>query len=374
MADHTINFVDGLHLLDVPGEIHDEALPIVAFEDALMLGDTLNQIHYPMPVISFEDGLILSDARVDRPNQRYEIDFSDGLGFLDIVDMWRGEHYYQTFEERLLLADHSSRYATQRRYLAFNDRLPISDSLNIWKGDHFYENPDDILGLSDEMWTYHTHRHYVIFEDRFSLADEMVLKYALFVIGGTGDGYYQHGSRVPITVELEGNERFLAWAGEKQYVEDIYALSTFIHMPNETVRIEAIKGDVSLQDITALGGRVTAANLDMVMEQGATFERNLYYKDPDGNPVDMSGWTAAMHVRARKGASETLLTLTSSAADIILGGATGHLEIHIPANVMDDLNFVWGFYDLELYPSGDETKAFRLLEGRIRLTKEVTIL
>lgn len=367
------NFSDALHLLDVRSEVHDEALPIVALGDSFALADVFSFYHKEMPTVDFGDDLALSDVIVPRPNQRYVADFSDAIGLLDVIDSWRGEHYYRTFRERLSLSSLPSQYATQRHYIARNDRLIIEDILGTWKGDRFSESPDDVLGLSDEMWIRKGHHNHLSFEDEFLLVDDVVLKFPLFVVGGEGSGYYQHGERVPISVTLTGDEKFLVWSGEEHFIEEPHAKSTFIHMPSGTVRVRAIKGDVSLKDIQALGGKVSAAKLDIIMEQGSSFERNLYYRDSDGNPIVMTGWTAAMHVRKQKEALAALLTLTSSAGYITIEGASGHLEVHIPANEMDDLNFIWGFYDLELYPEGDTTQAFRLLEGRIRLTKEVTV-
>ncbi len=325
-----------------------------------------------MPTINFVDGLALTDTIVERSNQRYIVNFADAIGIFDTPGSWRGEQYPRHFGEHLLLSDELDHNANNRFYQEFHDRLIVGDVLVANSSNRFQVDPEDVMGISDEMSIYKTHRYYANLNDGLELSDGIIQKYALFVTGGTGDGSYEHGERVPIVVTLVDDEQFLAWAGEEHFVEDIYAKSTYVHMPNETVRVEAIKGDISLSDILALGGRVSAARLDLVMEQGATFERNLYYKDTDGNPIDISGWTAEMQIREYKNSSTALLTLTSSAGNIIMAGPTGHLEIHIPANDMEALDFTWGYYDLELSPNGNATAAFRLLEGRVKLTKEVT--
>lgn len=328
-----------------------------------------------MPHRELEDTLIMSEvfAKDERlSTKRSERGLIDNLGLFDTFSRWRGDQYSRTISDNLILSDSRTRYNTGRYYRSFSDVLCIEDTISPRHSDHFYRSICDTLTLSDEKQIYHGNRKYRFLNDRLLLTEERERRFELFVTGGTGDGAYKHGARVPISVTLVGDERFLAWAGEEQYIEDIYALSTYVNMPSETVRIEAIKGDVSLTDILKLGGRVSAARLDLVMEQGATFERNIYYKDSDNNPIDISGWTAAMQIRQYKDSTDALLTLTSSAGNIIMAGPTGHLEIHIPATDMDDLTFSWGYYDLELYPGGDMTRAFRLLEGRVKLTKEVT--
>lgn len=304
--------------------------------------------------------------------KRSERSPEDSLGLFDTFSRWIGDHYYRTLNEHIALSDLRGAYHTNRHYRTLSDVVSVGEISDSRSSERSRRNICDSLALGDSIRPLHTARRYRFLNDTLQLTDKGERQFELFVTGGTGDGTYRHGARVSIEVTLESNERFLAWAGEEQYIEDIYALSTFVNMPNETVRIEAIKGDVSLTDILKLGGRVSAARLDLVMEQGATFERNIYYKDSDNNPIDISGWTAAMQIRQYRDSEDALLTLTSSAGDIIMAGPTGHLEIHIPANEMDDLTFSWGYYDLELYPGGDTTRAFRLLEGRVKLTKEVT--
>ena len=48
------------------------------------------------------------------------------------------------------------------------------------------------------------------------------------------------------------------------------------------------------------------------IEQGATTDFELVYKDSDGNPIDLSGYSARMDLRQQAGASTSYLTLSSS--------------------------------------------------------------
>ena len=58
---------------------------------------------------------------------------------------------------------------------------------------------------------------------------------------------------------------------------------------------------------------MAAGRYSFVIEQGATTDFELIYKDSNGDPVDLSGHRARMQIRAAQTASsEVFLTLTSS--------------------------------------------------------------
>lgn len=363
--NHFVVQSDVGHLTDVFTSAHNPVYTEENLEDGAILSDAFETWYRSLPFLSpIEDSAILSDVFSPRPKRRYVRGIESGIGLTDRLELRKTSHYSRDLEDGLALIDAFGARNTVRTFAALEDAVGL--------GDEFEFSKEDIAVLCDSLNLGHTGRPLLFVEDSAILEDAFVVKFALFVVGGSGSGIYEPGSRVPIVVDTAREERFLFWGGENRFVDEYCEKSTFVRMPNETVRIEAIKGDISLQDIQALGGRVTAANLDIVMEQGATFERNLYYKDSNGNPVDVTSYTAAMHVRKHKGSGVALLTLTSSAGYIVLSGEAGHIEIHIPANEMDDLDFVWAYYDLELYPEGDTSQAFRLLEGRISLSKEVT--
>lgn len=369
MADHSEILYDSAHLSDIFVLSLNPTSSERNLEDAMVLSDVFEraefkEMHNPD---TLENSITLSDVFSLRSKHRYERNLKDGVGLVDRFHLTRTARLSRYLEDGTVLGDAFGLRNTRRTNLSFEDGTVLGDRFVLAKNLAL----GDGVSLYDGFGLVHNADPLQSFGDAIRVTDAFTLKFALFVIGGTGDGSYEHGTNVPINAVLGRDEKFLVWAGETQFVDDAYAASTFVRMPNETVRIEAIKGKVSFEDIQMLEGRVSAGKLDIIIEQGSSFERNVYYRDPDGNPVNMTGYTAAMHVRKYKGATEALLTLTSSAGYITVG-ETGHLEIHIPANETDDLNFVWGYYDLELYPEGDATQAFRLLEGRIKLTKEVT--
>lgn len=104
-----------------------------------------------------------------------------------------------------------------------------------------------------------------------------------------------------------------------------------------------------------------AGRWDDVIEQNATWARQLVYLDDAGDPVDLTGYTATMTLR-EAAADVAALALTSSpAAGITLGGAAGTIAITMTAAQTMALRPIKHKHDLLLVaPGGGQT---RLLEG-----------
>jgi len=130
---------------------------------------------------------------------------------------------------------------------------------------------------------------------------------------------------------------------------------------------------------------MAAGRYSFVIEQGATTDFELIYKDSNGDPVDLSGHRARMQIRAAQTASsEVFLTLTSSlnpdGTGLNLSGSSGtnppesgSIGIFISHTTSFALNFSNAFYDLEIVSgAGNTTRVTRLIEGGVRLSKEIT--
>lgn len=115
---------------------------------------------------------------------------------------------------------------------------------------------------------------------------------------------------------------------------------------------------------------MAAATYDILIEQGATFQLNLIYRDSDNAPIDVSGHTARMQVRRTYDAPTPLLNLTTENGAITLGGAAGTLDISAAPDLTRELPPKGGVYDLELVaPSG---VVVRLIRGTVSVSPEVT--
>lgn len=113
---------------------------------------------------------------------------------------------------------------------------------------------------------------------------------------------------------------------------------------------------------------MAAGIYDITIEQGATFQMNLTWKDSTGSPVNISGYSARMQVRENYEAEDTLVSLVSP-ADITLGGALGTIAITIAASATQNLQLEEGVYDLELVNGATVT---RLIQGKATISREVT--
>ena len=115
---------------------------------------------------------------------------------------------------------------------------------------------------------------------------------------------------------------------------------------------------------------MSAATLDFNIEQGATFSHRLEWKDSREQPIDLTGYTARMQVRAKKSSDTVLVELTTANGRITLGGANGTIDLKIEATVTAGFNWTKGVYDLELESGAGFVT--RLVEGNVTVLLEVT--
>lgn len=115
---------------------------------------------------------------------------------------------------------------------------------------------------------------------------------------------------------------------------------------------------------------MAAAKYTLKIEQGATFEKTLNWKNPDGTPVDLTGCTARMHVRTKIGAPDKLLDLTTANGGIVLGGTAGTVQIVLTAAQTEALTWTTAVYDLEVEFSNGFVR--RLIQGGVSVSPGVT--
>lgn len=102
------------------------------------------------------------------------------------------------------------------------------------------------------------------------------------------------------------------------------------------------------------------------IDQGRDWFMTVIWKDPDGVPINITGHSATFDIRENY-EGPVLISLTSTAGQITLGGVTGEYDIHLP-NAINDL--VEGNYVAELVDtfSGVETS---LLKGNLPVRAKV---
>ena len=116
-----------------------------------------------------------------------------------------------------------------------------------------------------------------------------------------------------------------------------------------------------------------AATYDILIEQGSVFTLDLVYKDADGVAINLTGFHARMQFRASYASPDpAVLSFSDADGTITLGGALGTIHVEAPATTTADVAIKKGVYDLELIPPSGEADAFRLINGKVLVSLEVT--
>lgn len=111
-----------------------------------------------------------------------------------------------------------------------------------------------------------------------------------------------------------------------------------------------------------------AGRYDITIEAGATFTLSLTYVDDTGAPVDLTGYTARMQLRAAIGDTTPVIELSTSNGRISIDTASGQITLNISATDTGSLTGS-GVYDPELV---NGVTVERLIEGLYTVNAEVT--
>jgi hypothetical protein len=130
---------------------------------------------------------------------------------------------------------------------------------------------------------------------------------------------------------------------------------------------------------------MAAGRYSFTIEQGATFQLELQYKDANQTPINLTNYSGRMQIRPSAASQTVYLTLSSSlnsdgtglnfsGSNNSTSPSSGSIGIYIASCTSSMLSFDGpAYYDLELY-SGSAPCPFtiRLLEGQVQLSKEIT--
>lgn len=112
-----------------------------------------------------------------------------------------------------------------------------------------------------------------------------------------------------------------------------------------------------------------AVSYNVTIDQGATWYLNVEYDNPNGTPVNLTGYTAALQLRSLPESATAVLSL-STGLGITITGATGLVAISATATQTRAIDEGTYYYDLEITsPAGVVT---RLVQGQAVVTPEVT--
>ena len=120
---------------------------------------------------------------------------------------------------------------------------------------------------------------------------------------------------------------------------------------------------------------MAAGKYDITIEQGATYELKISYKDDSGDVIDLSsGYVARMKIRDSVGGSIVASTESADSPKntiTIALAASGHNIIPtISAANTATFDFDNAVYDLEIVAG---SVVDRIMQGRVALDKEITV-
>ena len=137
---------------------------------------------------------------------------------------------------------------------------------------------------------------------------------------------------------------------------------------------------------------MASGKYSFIIEQGSTVDFDIVYKDSNGDRFDLTDYEARMQIRPSIGSTDIICRLSSSlqadgtgldltppSASTSLPKTSGSIRLYISAYSSSQFssgsNTSWttAHYDLEIFSgSGVTTTVNRILEGKVKLTKEVT--
>jgi hypothetical protein len=119
---------------------------------------------------------------------------------------------------------------------------------------------------------------------------------------------------------------------------------------------------------------MTPGKLNLIIFQGTTFRRVIRLQDTTVTPavpIDLSGATVRMHIRAAISDTATLLELNETNGRAVISDAlNGEITLLVTAAITAALDFLKAVYDLEIQYSNGTVD--RVLQGGVTLSKEVT--
>jgi hypothetical protein len=109
------------------------------------------------------------------------------------------------------------------------------------------------------------------------------------------------------------------------------------------------------------------------INQGADWFLNVNYDNPNGTPVNITNYTAALQLRSLPSSPTAVLTLTTANGGIAITGATGLVAIHATNTQTGNIDEGIYVYDLEITSPATPTPVItRLIQGQAFVSAQVT--
>jgi hypothetical protein len=113
---------------------------------------------------------------------------------------------------------------------------------------------------------------------------------------------------------------------------------------------------------------MSAANYDLVIDQGSTFAIDLIIKEA-GVVKNLDGYAARAKMKTSKSATDVAATFTCTIPDPV---TDGKIKMQLLPNITAALSPGLYVYDLEIH-TADNVTVKRLIEGTVNLTAGITV-
>lgn len=111
---------------------------------------------------------------------------------------------------------------------------------------------------------------------------------------------------------------------------------------------------------------MTSAVYDINLDSGGDYDLRLLWEDDLNAPIDLSDFTARMKIKEMYKPTN----FVDCTNYLTTKGASGTIDLHIPASVTANITFSVGIYDLEVF--NDSGNVYKLLRGKVYIIQEVT--
>ena len=126
---------------------------------------------------------------------------------------------------------------------------------------------------------------------------------------------------------------------------------------------------------------MAAGIYNFTIEQGSTFQRTFKYKDSNGDPLSLANHDIFMDIRESVGSPTTILDIgegattksdgtTTENTQFTVSSSAHQFTLVIDADTTASMSFDTAVYDIEIKTASNVVT--RLLQGKIKLSKEVT--
>jgi hypothetical protein len=133
---------------------------------------------------------------------------------------------------------------------------------------------------------------------------------------------------------------------------------------------------------------MAAGTYNFTIEQGTTFKRTFKYKDANGDAINLNLHDVRMDIRPSIDSSTTILDINDTLTTKIDGSTTtdtiftitsasvdapaNEINLTIDADTTASMSFDTAVYDIEISDDSTPKVVTRILQGKIKLSKEVT--